>query len=65
MKREKNDYKKIRTKAGLSQARLAECFGLSGASRISEYERGVRNPGGGIKKLYEMLEKNPKLFCDD
>lgn len=52
----KNQLKKIRLTAGLTQAQLAELFGLSGRSRICEYESGIRNPSGSILKLYELVE---------
>ena len=50
----------IRLQAGLTQAQLSDFFGLSGKSRIAEYESGVRNPSPGIFKLYELI-KNKKI----
>lgn len=51
------NYKIIRTAAGLTQRQLALFFGLSGGKRISEYERGVRNPSPGILKLYSLISE--------
>lgn len=50
------NLKDIRLQAGLTQAQLSDFFGLSGKSRISEYEGGVRNPSPGILKLYKLLK---------
>lgn len=49
------ELKEIRRKLGISQKVLYKFFGLSDKTRISEYERGVRNPSSGIIKLYELL----------
>ena len=49
----KDVLKKLRTKCGLSQAKLAENLSLS-KSRIGAYETGERTPS------YEVLE----LICD-
>lgn len=54
------NLKQIRLDAGLTQAQLSDFFGLSGKSRIAEYESGVRNPSPGILKLYELIE-NKKI----
>ena len=53
----KNQLREIRIKAGLTQAQLANFFGLSSQTRISEYENGVRNPSAGIKKLYQLIKE--------
>jgi len=50
-------FKEIRIKAGLTQAQLANFFGLSSQTRISEYENGTRNPSAGIKKLYQLIKE--------
>ena len=47
--------KDIRLKAGLTQTQLSDFFGLSGKSRIAEYENGTRNPSPGILKLYILI----------
>jgi len=39
----KNQLRSLRVKAGLTQAQLAKILGCS-PPRISEWERGVRNP---------------------
>lgn len=49
------NLKDIRLQVGLTQAQLSNFFGLSGKSRIAEYESGVRNPSSGILKLYELI----------
>ena len=54
------NLKDIRLQVGLTQAQLSDFFGLSGKSRIAEYESGVRNPSSGILKLYELI-KNKKI----
>jgi len=60
MKMTKEDFKLIRLEARLTQSELSNCFGLSGKSRIAEYESGVRKPSPGILKLYELI-KNKKI----
>lgn len=54
------NLKQIRIDAKLTQSQLSDFFGLSGKSRIAEYESGVRNPSPGILKLYELI-KNKKI----
>lgn len=54
------NLKQIRIDAKLTQSQLSDFFGLSGKSRIAEYESGVRNPSSGILKLYELIN-NKKI----
>jgi transcriptional regulator with XRE-family HTH domain len=49
------DIKKIRIELGMTQKELAERLGLSGQSRISEYENGKRKPSKRIEILIKMI----------
>jgi len=49
--------KEIRNRLGLTQSELASILGLSGHTRIVEYENGTRNPSMSIKLLLFFLDK--------
>ncbi len=53
----KEEIKRIRIQAGMTQKQLAEYLGLGFPVRISEYESGRRNPSQSVIKLLKMLKK--------
>lgn len=51
------NVKQIRTKLGLTGTELSELLGLSGKSRIAEYENGTREPSLSMKVVLYLLDK--------
>ena len=49
------EIKKIRECAGLTQEQMAQLLGYGAAVRVSELERGVRNPSKSVIKILEMI----------
>lgn len=54
----------LRTHLGLDQAEMAAVSGYGAASRISELERGVRQPSGPAIRLFRLLRAHPDLVDD-
>ena len=53
----KEDYKKIRLEAGLTQAQLASLLNLSSQNLVSKYESGYRTPSRQTQLLYKLLSE--------
>lgn len=51
----------LREQLGLLQAEFALISGYGAASRISEIERGVRQPSGPAIRLFRLLRAHPEL----
>jgi DNA-binding transcriptional regulator YiaG len=49
-------FRAIRQRAGLSQARLAELLRLSDGRTVRRYEAGERSIPGPVSLLMEMIE---------
>ena len=47
----------IRLQAGLTQAQLAELFGLSSQNYVSKLEAGEYNPSNQLLILYKLLQE--------
>lgn len=54
------DVAAIREKSGLSQAKFADCVGVS-VSTLRNWEQGRRAPDGPARVLIAMLAKNPQI----
>ena len=50
------NLKDIRLQAGLTQAQLADLFGLSSQNYISKLEAGEYNPSNQLLILYQLLK---------
>ena len=50
------EFKKLRTRLGLTQAQAARVFGLSGATVVSNIETGFRKPNKLARSLVRVLE---------
>jgi transcriptional regulator with XRE-family HTH domain len=63
----KTNLKDIRLQAGLTQAQLAELFGLSSQNYVSKLEAGEYNPSNQLLILYKLLQEgkltNKKRSC--
>ncbi|MGZ3721401.1 MAG: type II toxin-antitoxin system MqsA family antitoxin [Bdellovibrionales bacterium] len=55
-----HEIKRIRMKLGLTQAQLAELFGLAGKNTVSNIETGFRNPNSTIILMMGLLDSLPK-----
>lgn len=55
------DIRRIRKKLKLTQAKLAETFGV-GKVAFSRYERGESRPPAPLVKLLKLLERHPDLL---
>jgi len=49
--------KQIRLDAGLTQAQLADLFGLSSQNYVSKLEAGEYNPSNQLLILYKLLQQ--------
>ena len=56
-----DDIRRIRKSLNLSQAKLAEIFGV-GKVAFSRYERGETNPPAPVIKLLKLMERHPNLL---
>lgn len=55
------DIRRIRKSLKLTQAQLAEAFGV-GKVAFSRYERGETRPPAPVVKLLKLLERHPDLL---
>jgi DNA-binding transcriptional regulator YiaG len=53
------EFKRIRTKLGLTQTAAAEVLGLSSPTAVSNIETGFRNPNRLAKSLLALLDSLP------
>lgn len=60
-----DQIKKIREKLGLTQAELAEVFGVSGKVPISHYETGFRSPSLLTLAFLSLLNSLPEKKAAD
>ena len=51
----------LRERLGQTQAEFADTLGYGAPKRISELERGVRDPSGPAKKLLDYLDAHGLL----
>ncbi|MCX5977835.1 MAG: type II toxin-antitoxin system MqsA family antitoxin [Coprothermobacterota bacterium] len=57
------DIRRIRKSLKLTQAELANAFGL-GKVAFSRYERGETRPPATIMKLLRLIERHPELLAE-
>lgn len=57
------DIRRIRKNLNLTQAELAEAFGV-GKVAFSRYERGETRPPAPLVKLLKLLERHPELLTE-
>lgn len=57
------EIRRIRKKLKLTQAELAEAFGI-GKVAFSRYERGETRPPAPIVKLLKLIERHPELLTE-
>ena len=55
------EIRRIRKRLKLTQAQLAEAFGV-GKAAFSRYERGETRPPAPVVKLLRLLERHPDLL---
>jgi len=58
-----NDIRRIRKSLKLTQAELAEAFGV-GKVAFSRYERGKTRPPAPLVKLLSLVERHPDLLIE-
>lgn len=56
---EPENFRRIRTKLGLTQADAAEVFGFSGPNVVSNIETGFRKPGRLVVSVLNLLDSLP------
>lgn len=57
------DIKRIRKRLKLTQAELAEAFGV-GKMAFSRYERGTTRPPALLVKILKLIERHPNLLAE-
>jgi HTH-type transcriptional regulator / antitoxin MqsA len=57
------DIRRIRKRLKLSQAELAETFGV-GKMAFSRYERGATKPPAFLVKILKLIERHPHLLAE-
>lgn len=58
-----SDIRRIRKNLKLTQAELAEAFGV-GKVAFSRYERGETRPPPPVVKLLRLIERHPELLAE-